>query len=111
MRYFIYYDSEGNIIGWLTKESEPIQEGYTELAKTEFISELDRVGVTYPTPLTAEEKKAIRDEMVRAKMAEFYPVLTDEIGILYRGTAEEKALHEERYLAACAEADVYIEGL
>lgn len=111
MRYFIYYDVEGNITGRLTKDSEPIQEGYTELTKTEFILELAKINVTYPVPLSLEEKKAIRDDKVREIMSIYYPNLTDEIGILYRGTIEEKALHEERYLAACVEADEYIEGL
>ncbi len=64
-----------------------------------------------PEPLTEEEKKAIRDDKVREIMSTCYPNLTDEIGILYRGTAEEKALHEERYLAACAEADEYVSTL
>ena len=62
-------------------------------------------------PLSAEEKKAIRDEKVRQIMAAHYPNLTDEIGILYRGTEAEKALHEERYLMACAEADEYVNTL
>jgi len=50
-------------------------------------------------------KKQMRDEIVRKKMAEWYPNLTDEIAILYRGTDEEKALHEQRYDEACAYAD------
>lgn len=53
-------------------------------------------------------KKMKRDEIVRLKMAEFYPVITDEIAILYRGAAEEKALHEQRYVDACAYADEVI---
>lgn len=50
-------------------------------------------------------KKTVRDEVVRQKMAEWYPNITDEIAILYRGTDEEKALHEQRYVEACAYAD------
>jgi hypothetical protein len=61
--------------------------------------------------LTDEQKKAIRDGMVRDTMATYYPDITDEIGILYRGTADQKATHESNYQAACTAADAYIATL
>lgn len=77
-------------------------------------SELFLVGASCPDIETAKKwlamgevvfKKTKRDEIVREKMEEFYPNITDEIAILYRGTEAEKALHEQRYADACDYAD------
>ena len=90
-----------------------IPEG-AEFEELDISGEMFLDGAACPDIQTAHEwlklgktayKKMKRDEIVRLKMAEFYPNITDEIAILYRGTDEEKALHEQMYVEACAYAD------